>query len=66
MPYTRRNPLDVVVNDATDVEEFNTARERFEPDFGNRFTDFNGNKAGEIRPVQKWVSMSTCQCEVSG
>ena len=51
MPYTRRNPLDVVVNDATDVEEFNTARERFEPDFGNRFTDFNGNKAGEIRPV---------------
>jgi len=44
--------------DATDVEEFNAAQKRLEPDPGNGFVNLNWDEAGKISPVREMVSIN--------
>ena len=53
----RQHSLDVIVYDAADVEEFNTAQKRLEPNFSNGFTDLDGDEAGKVSPSHKKVSI---------
>jgi len=48
--------LNVIMYDATDVEEFNAAQKRLEPNSGNGFVNLNWNEAGKVSPVQERVS----------
>lgn len=45
----------------TDVEEFNAAQERLEPNSSNGFVDLDGDEAGKISPDHERVSMSVCK-----
>ena len=53
--------------DTTDVEEFNAAQKRLEPNSSNGFVNLNRDEAGEVSPVQEMVSMKVCKkFEVAG
>jgi len=53
--------LNVIMYDATDVEEFNAAQKRLEPNSSNMFVNLNWDEAGEVSPVQEMVSVNVCE-----
>ena len=53
--------LNVIMYDTTDVEEFNAAQKRLEPNSSNGFVNLNWDEAGKVSPVQERVSMNVCE-----
>ena len=44
--------------DTTDVEEFNTAQKRLEPNSSNGFVNLDWDEAGKVSPVHETVSIN--------